>query len=253
MKITLADSSPLLNPEFVFGVATASFQIEGAADSREPCIWDTFCAQPGRIKDGSDGLTACDHVARWREDVELIAALGVDAYRFSVAWGRVIRADGSINQAGLDFYIQLLDALKARNIKAFVTLYHWDLPQYLQDEGGWLNRATAYKFAEYADIVSRAFGDRVHSYATLNEPFCSAYLSYEAGIHAPGVQNRQHGRQGHQQRAQVRAPTAFQVRQRPRGPAHQWPPKNRSQAPARQWRVRQAPGASACLHCCQSA
>ena len=86
MKITLADSSPLLNPEFVFGVATASFQIEGAADSREPCIWDTFCAQPGRIKDGSDGLTACDHVARWREDVELIAALGVDAYRFSVAW-----------------------------------------------------------------------------------------------------------------------------------------------------------------------
>ncbi|HEY9040848.1 MAG TPA: GH1 family beta-glucosidase [Rheinheimera sp.] len=195
MKITLADSSPLLNPEFIFGVATASFQIEGAADSREPCIWDTFCAQPGRIKDGSDGLTACDHVARWREDVELIAALGVDAYRFSVAWGRVIRADGSINQAGLDFYIQLLDALKARNIKAFVTLYHWDLPQYLQDEGGWLNRATAYKFAEYADIVSRAFGDRVHSYATLNEPFCSAYLSYEAGIHAPGVQNRQHGRQ----------------------------------------------------------
>lgn len=195
MKITLANSSPLLKPDFVFGVATASFQIEGAADSRETCIWDTFCAQPGRIKDGSNGLIACDHIARWQEDVELIAALGVDAYRFSIAWGRVINADGSVNQAGLNFYRQLLDALNERNIKAFVTLYHWDLPQYLQDNGGWLNRATAYKFAEYADIVSRAFGDRVYSYATLNEPFCSAYLSYEAGIHAPGVQNRQQGRQ----------------------------------------------------------
>ncbi|KUM52036.1 GH1 family beta-glucosidase [Rheinheimera sp. EpRS3] len=195
MKITLANSSPLLKPDFVFGVATASFQIEGAADSREACIWDTFCAQPGRIKDGSNGLVACDHIARWRDDVELIAALGVDAYRFSVSWGRVINADGSINQAGLNFYLQLLDALNERNIKAFVTLYHWDLPQYLQDNGGWLNRSTAYKFAEYADIVSQAFGDRVYSYATLNEPFCSAYLSYEAGIHAPGVQNRQQGRQ----------------------------------------------------------
>ncbi|SEH67055.1 beta-glucosidase [Rheinheimera pacifica] len=195
MKITLANSSPLLKPDFVFGVATASFQIEGAANSREACIWDTFCAQPGRIKDGSNGLVACDHIARWQEDVELIAALGVDAYRFSIAWGRVINADGSVNQAGLNFYRQLLDALNERNIKAFVTLYHWDLPQYLQDNGGWLNRATAYKFAEYADIVSRAFGDRVYSYATLNEPFCSAYLSYEAGIHAPGVQNRQQGRQ----------------------------------------------------------
>jgi len=195
MKITLAKTSPLLQRDFVFGVATASFQIEGAADSREACIWDTFCATPGRIKDGSDGLVACDHLNRWREDIELIAALGVDAYRFSIAWGRIICADGSINQAGLDFYIQLLDALKARNIKAFVTLYHWDLPQYLQDEGGWLNRATADKFARYADVVSRTFGDRVYSYATLNEPFCSAYLGYEAGIHAPGVQNRQQGRQ----------------------------------------------------------
>ncbi|MCS4306330.1 beta-glucosidase [Rheinheimera pacifica] len=195
MKITLAHSSALLKPDFVFGVATASFQIEGAADSREACIWDTFCAEPGRIKDGSNGLIACDHIAHWQEDVELIAALGVDAYRFSIAWGRVIKADGSINQAGLSFYLQLLDALNKRNIKAFVTLYHWDLPQYLQDNGGWLNRSTAYKFAEYADIVSRAFGDRVYSYATLNEPFCSAYLSYEAGIHAPGVQNRQQGRQ----------------------------------------------------------
>ena len=195
MKISLKNSSPLLKTDFIFGVATAAFQIEGAADSRLPCIWDTFCATPGRIKDGSNGLVACDHLNRWREDVELIAALGVDAYRFSIAWGRVIRRDGSVNQAGLDFYLQLLDALQARNIKAFVTLYHWDLPQYLQDNGGWLNRDTAYKFADYAKVVAQAFGDRVHSYATLNEPFCSAYLSYEAGIHAPGIQNRQQGRQ----------------------------------------------------------
>ncbi|WP_213995501.1 GH1 family beta-glucosidase [Arsukibacterium sp.] len=195
MKISLAANSALLNPDFTFGVATASFQIEGAADSRLPCIWDTFCAEPGRIKDGSNGLIACDHINRWREDIELIAALGVDAYRFSIAWGRVINVDGTVNQAGLDFYLQLLDALKVRGIKAFVTLYHWDLPQYLQDSGGWLNRATAYKFAEYADLISKAFADRVYSYATLNEPFCSAYLSYEAGIHAPGMQNRKQGRQ----------------------------------------------------------
>ncbi|WP_445428258.1 GH1 family beta-glucosidase [Alishewanella sp. HL-SH05] len=195
MKITLAKTSPLLQPNFVFGVATSSFQIEGAADSREPCIWDTFCDTPGRIKDNSDGKVACDHVARWPDDIELIAGLGVDAYRFSIAWGRVINRDGSINEAGLAFYQQLLDALQAKKIKAFVTLYHWDLPQYLEDHGGWLNRNTAYKFAEYTDIVTKAFGDKVYSYATLNEPFCSAYLSYEAGIHAPGFQNRQQGRQ----------------------------------------------------------
>lgn len=194
-KIVLTENSPLLNSDFIFGVATAAFQIEGAADGREPCIWDTFCAEPGRIRDGSDGLVACDHLNRWRDDIELISSLGVDAYRFSVAWGRVIRADGSVNQAGLQFYLDLLAELEAKQIKAFVTLYHWDLPQYLQDQGGWLNRETAYRFAEYAEVVSQAFGDKVYSYATLNEPFCSAYLGYEAGIHAPGEQNRQHGRQ----------------------------------------------------------
>lgn len=193
--ILLPTDSALLQQSFTFGVATAAFQIEGAAAEREPCIWDTFCAEPGRIKDGSNGLVACDHVHRWREDLELIASLGVDAYRFSIAWGRVIRADGSVNQQGLAFYIALLDELRARNIKAYVTLYHWDLPQYLQDNGGWLNRDTAYRFADYAEVVSKAFGDRVYSYATLNEPFCSAYLGYEAGIHAPGEQNRQAGRQ----------------------------------------------------------
>lgn len=194
-KILLPADSALLQDDFIFGVATAAFQIEGAAAEREPCIWDTFCAQPGRIKDGSNGQIACDHINRWRSDLELIASLGVDAYRFSVSWGRIIRADGSINQQGLAFYCQLLDELKMRNIKAFVTLYHWDLPQYLQDRGGWLNRDTAYCFARYAEVVSQAFADRVYSYATLNEPFCSAYLGYEAGIHAPGIQNRQQGRQ----------------------------------------------------------
>ncbi|MEE2002468.1 GH1 family beta-glucosidase [Alkalimonas sp. MEB108] len=194
-KITLAESSQLLDPEFIFGVATAAFQIEGGADSRLPTIWDTFCAQPGRIKDGSDGLVACDHLHRWQDDIELIASLGVDAYRFSVSWARVLHADGSVNHQGMNFYLQLLDALQARNIKAFVTLYHWDLPEHIQQQGGWLNRETAWLFQDYADKVSRAFGDKVYSYATLNEPFCSAYLGYEAGIHAPGVQNRRQGRQ----------------------------------------------------------
>lgn len=194
-KITLPKDSKLLSSDFVFGVATSSFQIEGAADRREPSIWDTFCAQPGRIKDGSDGLVACDHVDRWQEDVELIASLGVDAYRFSIAWGRVINADGSVNQAGLDFYVQLVKRLQALGITSHVTLYHWDLPQYLEDHGGWLNRDTAYKFAEYAEVVVKAIGNAAASYATLNEPFCSAYLSYEAGIHAPGHKNRKSGRQ----------------------------------------------------------
>lgn len=185
----------MLTPDFVFGVATSSFQIEGAADSREPSIWDTFCNEPGRIKDASNGLVACEHVKNWQADVELIASLGVDAYRFSVAWGRVIKADGTVNQEGLRFYTNLVDALNSKGIAVHMTLYHWDLPQYLQDQGGWLNRETAQRFAEYAEVMVKALGNKVASYATLNEPFCSAYLSYEAGIHAPGVKNRQQGRQ----------------------------------------------------------
>ncbi len=184
-----------MSSDFVFGVATASFQIEGGIDSRLPCIWDTFCATPGAIRDGSDGSIACDHLRLWREDIDLIQSLGVDAYRFSISWPRVIRQDGSLNQQGVDFYIQLLDELKARGIKAFVTLYHWDLPQHLEDQGGWLNRQTAYLFADYADKISRALGDRVYSYATLNEPFCSSYLGYEVGIHAPGHRSKAWGRQ----------------------------------------------------------
>lgn len=195
LKLTVPPSSQLLNQAFTFGVATSSFQIEGAADSREPCIWDTFCAQPGRIKDNSHGLVACEHIKRWRDDVRLINDLGVDAYRFSIAWGRVINKDGSVNQEGLQFYIDLVDALCELGIAPHVTLYHWDLPQFLQDKGGWLNRDIIYHFADYAEVVVQALGNKVVSYATINEPFCSAYLSYEAGIHAPGHRNRREGRQ----------------------------------------------------------
>lgn len=195
MTYKLPTDSRLQQPSFLFGVATASFQIEGARDSRLACIWDTFCATPDKIRDGSNDFVACDHLRLFREDVALIASLGVDAYRLSISWPRVMHADGSLNQQGVDFYIALLDELKAHNIKAFVTLYHWDLPQHLEDKGGWLSRETAYKFAEYADKISLALGDRVYSWATLNEPFCSGYLGYEVGIHAPGLKSKAYGRQ----------------------------------------------------------
>lgn len=193
-KIELPLHSPLRQSDFLFGVATASFQIEGSADSRLPCIWDTFCAQPGKIADNSNGLTACDHINRWQEDVELIKELGVDAYRFSVSWPRVVDEHGQLNQQGIGFYLQLLDRLNSLGIRPFVTLYHWDLPQYLEDNGGWLNRDTAFAYQHYVDLVTQAFGNRVHSYATFNEPFCSAQLGYETGVHAPGKTGRANGR-----------------------------------------------------------
>jgi len=195
MKITLPPESPMLSKDFTFGVATASFQIEGAADTRLPCIWDTFCAQAGNIRDGSDGKQACEHVKLWQEDVELIESLSVDAYRFSISWPRVIKQDGSLNQDGVDFYIHLLDRLNAKGIKTYVTLYHWDLPQHIEDEGGWLNRKTAFLFQDYVEKIVIALGDRVYSYATFNEPFCSAFLGYEIGIHAPGKTKVAFGRQ----------------------------------------------------------
>lgn len=195
MQIFLPSSSPLCHPDFTFGVATAAFQIEGASESRLESIWDRFCATPGKIKDGTDGIVACEHVKFWQQDIELIASLGVDAYRFSVSWTRVIKLDGSLNRQGVNFYIQLLDALNAKNIKPYVTLYHWDLPQHLEEQGGWLNRATAYRFRDYVELISQAFGQRVYSYATLNEPFCSAYLGYEVGIHAPGLVGKAYGKQ----------------------------------------------------------
>ncbi|MCL1037008.1 GH1 family beta-glucosidase [Shewanella submarina] len=186
--------SEIRNREFVFGVATAAFQIEGDAASRLPCIWDTFCATPGKIRDHSNGEHACDHVARWQDDVELIASLGVNAYRFSISWGRIMTREGEINPPGLAFYKNLINALTLRGIKVFVTLYHWDLPQYLEDQGGWLNRDTAYHFRDYADAVSKALGNSVYAYTTLNEPFCSSFLGYETGVHAPGITGQANGR-----------------------------------------------------------
>ncbi|CAM3997510.1 GH1 family beta-glucosidase [Pseudoalteromonas byunsanensis] len=194
-SLKLKSDSPLNSPRFTFGVATSSYQIEGGRDSRLETIWDKFCEGEGNISDGSNGDVACEHIKLWQQDVQMIAKLGVDAYRFSVAWGRVMNLDGSINKQGLNFYIALLKKLEELNIKAFVTLYHWDLPQYLEEKGGWLNRDTAFEFANYVDVVSQAFGDRVYSYATLNEPWCSAYLGYETGIHAPGLKNKQFGKQ----------------------------------------------------------
>ncbi|TLU66838.1 beta-glucosidase [Thalassotalea litorea] len=195
MKLSLPQDSRMLDKEFTFGVATASFQIEGGINSRQTCIWDTFCAKPDTIADTSDGSVACDHFNLWNDDVNLIADMGVDAYRLSLAWGRVLNKDGTANSQGIEFYRNLLSGLKAKNIKTFVTLYHWDLPQHLEDNGGWLNRQTAHEFQRYADVASRELADLVDSWATLNEPFCSSYLGYEIGIHAPGKSQQAFGRQ----------------------------------------------------------
>jgi beta-glucosidase len=177
--------------DFLWGVATASYQIEGAIaeDGRLPSIWDTFSAIPGKVLHGDTGDVACDHYHRWREDADLIASLGVDAYRLSIAWPRVMDEAGNPNAKGLDFYKRLLERLAENGIQRMVTLFHWDLPQHLEDRGGWLNRDTAYRFAEYADLVSRELSGLVTAYATLNEPWCSAYLGYGNGHHAPGKSN----------------------------------------------------------------
>lgn len=174
---------------FVWGVATSSFQIEGAhaADGRGPSIWDTYAARPGIIRDGSNAEIACDHYHRYAEDIAIMRALGVDAYRFSIAWPRVVPAGrGRVNAAGLDFYDRLVDALLATEIEPWITLYHWDLPQLLEDEGGWTNRETVDAFAEFADVVSRRLGDRAKHWITHNEPWCASVLGYAQGEHAPG-------------------------------------------------------------------
>jgi len=174
---------------FLWGVATSAYQIEGASaeDGRGESIWDRFATTPGAISDASDGSVACDHYHRWREDLALLGQLGVGAYRFSVAWPRVLPTGrGAVNPKGLDFYDRLVDGLLARGIRPFLTLNHWDLPQHLQDEGGWAVRPTAEAFVAFADVVSRRLGDRVHDWTTHNEPWCIATLGYEKGIHAPG-------------------------------------------------------------------
>lgn len=177
-------------PSFEWGCATAAFQIEGGASEggKLPSIWDDFCAQPGRIKDGSDGLVACDHYHRFPDDIALMADLGFRHYRFSIAWTRVMTEDGCANQQGLDFYRRLLTALHERGITPNATLFHWDLPSHLK--GGWLRRETAYRFADYAQTVARELGDLLPRVATLNEPWCSAFLGHDLGVFAPGLQDR---------------------------------------------------------------
>ena len=179
--------------DFKWGVATSSFQIEGAhnSDGKGPSIWDTFCNIEGKIADASNGNIACDHYQRWAEDVELISQLGVNAYRFSISWPRVQPdGKGDWNEAGFAFYDQLITALDKRGVELHLTLNHWDLPQALQDHGGWANREVCTHFTRYATEVARRFGDRVHSICTHNEPWVIAILGYEQGIFAPGIKSR---------------------------------------------------------------
>ena len=177
---------------FLWGAATASYQIEGAwdEDGKGESIWDRFAHTPGRIRDASSGDVACDHYHRWPEDVALMKSLGLQGYRFSTAWPRILPAGrGPINQPGLDFYNRLVDGLLEAGITPFITLYHWDLPQALQDAGGWPSRDTIEAFVEYADVVSAALGDRVKNWITNNEPWCVSILSHQIGEHAPGWQD----------------------------------------------------------------
>lgn len=176
--------------EFVFGAATASYQIEGAVaeDGRTPSIWDRFSHTPGKIAHGDTGDIACDHYHRHGEDVALMKRLGLDSYRFSLAWPRIKPDDGPVNPAGLAFYDRLVDELLASGIDPMVTLYHWDLPQALEARGGWRERGTAERFADYAAVCADHLGDRVKRWITLNEPFCSAIMGYADGVHAPGAQ-----------------------------------------------------------------
>jgi beta-glucosidase len=179
-------------PDFTWGVATASYQIEGAVreDGRGPSIWDTFSHTPGKIQDGSTGDIACDHYHRYRQDVELMQLLGINSYRFSISWSRVLPTGrGSINEKGLDFYARLVDKLLSKQIEPTVTLYHWDLPQALYDQGGWQVRSTAQAFAEYTEIMVRRLGDRVKQWITLNEPWVAAVLGHLTGEQAPGERN----------------------------------------------------------------
>jgi beta-glucosidase len=176
-------------PDFVWGAATASYQVEGAAreDGRSESIWDRFCRTPGKVRNGDTGDVACDHYHRYKEDIELMRALGLRAYRFSIAWPRILpNGRGPVNARGLDFYDRLVDELLAGGIQPYATLYHWDLPQTLEDQGGWPNREAVEAFVEYTEAVVRRLGDRVRYWITHNEPWVAAWLGYGWGIHAPG-------------------------------------------------------------------
>ncbi|WP_042383541.1 GH1 family beta-glucosidase [Streptacidiphilus melanogenes] len=175
--------------DFVWGASTAAYQIEGAAeeDGKGPSVWDTFVRRPGAVRDGHTGAVACDHYHRFDEDVALMRRLGLDAYRFSISWPRILPSgSGRVEPRGLDFYDRLVDALLAAGIEPTPTLFHWDLPQALEDEGGWLARDTAYRFGEYAAVVAERLGDRVRRWITLNEPFVHMSFGYGYGVHAPG-------------------------------------------------------------------
>jgi beta-glucosidase len=179
--------------DFRWGCSTSSYQIEGAVheDGRGESIWDRFCATPGHIRDGSSGAVACEHYHRWPEDMDIAHGLGVNAYRFSIAWPRIFPTGrgGKPNQKGLDFYSRLVDGMLERGLEPWATLYHWDLPQVLQDQGGWNSRATVDAFVEYAAVMARHLGDRVKHWITHNEPWCSAFLGHHEGTHAPGVKD----------------------------------------------------------------
>jgi len=174
---------------FLWGAATSSYQIEGAwqEDSKGESIWDRFAHTPGKVIDGSNGDVACDHYHRWQDDIALMKGLGLHAYRFSIAWPRILpQGVGAVNQAGIDFYSRLVDGLLEAGITPFATLYHWDLPQAIQERGGWPQRFAAEAFVEYTDVITRALGDRVKHLITHNEPWCSGLLSHQIGEHAPG-------------------------------------------------------------------
>ena len=200
MTNTRTNDLPILKrsdfaPDFRWGCSTSSYQIEGAVqeDGRGESIWDHFCATPGRIRDGSSGAFACDHYHRWPQDLDAAAGLGTNAYRFSIAWPRIFPSGrGRVpNQKGLDFYARLVDGMLERGLEPWVTLYHWDLPQALQDQGGWAHRDTIAAFVEYTDVVSRHLGDRIKHWITHNEPWCTAFIGNYEGAHAPGLKNFQ--------------------------------------------------------------
>ena len=176
--------------DFLWGAATASFQIEGAwdADGKSPGIWDEYCAQPGKILDRTDGKVACDHYHRYEEDVALMAEHGIRNYRFSVSWPRILpEGTGKVNEAGVAFYDRLIDCLLAHGIRPWMTIYHWDMPACVEKNGGWLNARMPEWFAEYTGVLAERFGDRVKDFITINEPQCILGLGYMAGVHAPGL------------------------------------------------------------------